>query len=270
MRARATSRGTYAANALTGSHLGAHLDAANRKVHVPAFGIIPVANGNLVSAELVKSRNGDDTFGDGVNGSARRATVVDTVMCLALARNRMDAATERTCNMQAIERVTQAIENERFAPFGVVGVKGALRIRILVAESLMVTDDASVEFRIDNLARNPDGVLVEGFFEKDTELVSGASQGESHLALEHATYNTYHATRNAHLEKCSVQGATFGKRPFENGLAARHRLFNQLVDVARIGTGEHVDRRRIRGITELLDTSRRIEGGIEHLSHAKL
>ena len=51
VRASAATRRPHAANALTGSHLGAHLDSANRKVHVPAFGTVPVANGNLVSAD---------------------------------------------------------------------------------------------------------------------------------------------------------------------------------------------------------------------------
>ena len=33
--------------------------------------------------------------------------------------------------------------------------------------------------------------------------------------------------------------------------------------------GEHVDRRRVRSIAKLLDTPRRIKGGIENLPHAK-
>ena len=269
VRAGASACGAHAADALARSHLGAYLDAADREVHVPTFGTVAVANGNLVAAVRIKARNCHNTFGDGVNRRARGATVVNAGMHFALARNGVNAATEGACNMQAVQRVTQAIKDERFTLFGIVSIKGTFRIRIFVTESFMVAHDTAVEFGVNDPAVNPDRILVEGFFEQNAELVAGASQGECHLALEHATDNTHHAAGNAHLEKRAVQGAAFGKRALENGLTAGYRLLNEGVDVTVFCTAEHVDVRRIRGITESLDTARRVYSGVKDLAHAE-
>ena len=51
VRAGTTARRAHAANALACRNLGAYAHSAGGQVHVPAFGAVPVTNGNLVAAE---------------------------------------------------------------------------------------------------------------------------------------------------------------------------------------------------------------------------
>ena len=108
MRTRAAACRTHLTNDLTRRNLRTDIHATHGKMHVPAFSIVPVADGNLITAQIIVTRYSHNTCGDRINRRALGATVVDTVMHRATARNRVDAGTIRARDMQTVERVTEA------------------------------------------------------------------------------------------------------------------------------------------------------------------
>ena len=158
-----------------------------------------MADGNLVSAKIVIAGDRHDACGDCIDRGALGAAVVDAVMHRVAACNRMDTGTVGASDVQAVERIAEAFKDKRFTLFGIVGVKGTLRVRVFVAERFVVADGMAVEFGIENLAANPDGILIEFFFEQDAELVARARELERDLALQNGTHDAYHASRNTHL-----------------------------------------------------------------------
>ena len=92
-----------------------------------------------------------------------------------------------------------------------------------------MADDTTVEFCIKNLSRNPDAVLVKGFFEHDAETVTRLHAGEWNFALENARDNARHASGNADGNERTVQSTPLNDMARKNGLLDSQRLFDKLV-----------------------------------------